>query len=400
VSLLNVLLVATKAPWPPVDGGRLLLLNTLAGLTDAGHRATLVAPVDPARFDLREVGEALAAWCEPRLVPAAPLPLLTALLLSGYRAPLSIARHALPAVRREVERCLKEARFDLLHAEQLQALPQAEPAFARGLPVVLRAQNVESDLWREAALRGRGLRGAFLRVEARRLARWEGEAVRRAAATLALTAEDASRLRALAGGGNVSVLRAAFPELPDAAGERLPGDPAVVVLGSQGWVPNEDSVSWFLSEVWPAVTSALPGAVLHLFGAAPSTVPGSVSVHPSPRESAEAFRPGSVLAVPLRIASGVRMKVLEAWARGVPVVGTPAALAGLEVANGREALVAADAPGFVVAFSRLHREPGLAARLAEEGERARRERHDPRRVTADLLAAYAAAVYPRCVYPR
>ena len=69
MSLLNVLLVATKAPWPPVDGGRLLLLNTLAGLTDAGHRATLVAPVDPARFDLREVGEALAAWCEPRRTP-------------------------------------------------------------------------------------------------------------------------------------------------------------------------------------------------------------------------------------------------------------------------------------------------------------------------------------------
>jgi hypothetical protein len=396
VSLLNVLLVATKAPWPPVDGGRLLLLNTLTGLAAAGHRATLVAPVDPARFDLREVGEALAAWCEPRLVPAAPLPLLTALVRAGYRAPLSIARHALPAVRREVERCLKDSRFDVLHAEQLQALPQAEPAFARGLPVVLRAQNVESDLWREAALRGRGARGAVLRIEARRLARWEGEAVRRATATLALTAEDASRLRALAsGGGNVSVLRAAFPELPAAAGERLPGDPAVVVLGSQGWVPNEDSVSWFLSEVWPAVVSALPGAVLHLFGAAPSTVPGNVSVHPSPRDSAEAFRPGSILAVPLRIASGVRMKVLEAWTRGVPVVGTPEALAGLEVEDGREALVAADAPGFVAALSRFHREPGLAARLIAEGHRARRERHDPARVTADLLAAYATACYPR-----
>jgi hypothetical protein len=394
VSLPNVLLVATKAPWPPVDGGRLLLLNTLAGLAEAGHRATLVAPVDPARFDLREVGEALASWCEPRLVPAAPLPLWTALVRAGYRAPLSIARHALPAVRREVERCLKAAPFDVLHAEQLQALPQAEPAFARGLPVVLRAQNVESDLWREAALRGRGVRGAVLRIEARRLARWEGEAVRRATATLALTAEDASRLRALAGGGgNVSVLRAAFPELPAAAGDRLPGDPAVVVLGSQGWVPNEDSVSWFLSEVWPAVVSALPGVVLHLFGAAPSTVPGNVSIHPSPRESAEAFRPGSILAVPLRIASGVRMKVLEAWARGVPVVGTPEALAGLEVEDGREALVAADAPGFVAALSRFHREP--AARLIAEGHRARRERHDPPRVTADLLAAYAAAVYPR-----
>jgi hypothetical protein len=279
-----------------------------------------------------------------------------------------------------------------VHTEQLQALPQAAPAFSRGLPVVLRAQNVESDLWREAARRQRGWRGALLAIEARRLARWEGAAVRRSALTLALTEEDAARLRELAGSGrNVSVLRAPFPELPAAAGESLSGEPAVAVLGSQGWVPNEEGVAWFLTEVWPAVAAALSGAVLHLFGAASSgALPPRVVLHPAPRESAEAFRPGTVLAVPLRIASGVRMKVLEAWARGAPVVGTPAALAGLEVIDGREALVAADAASFVRAFARLHGEPGLAEHLIAEGHRARRERHDPSRVTADLLAAYAA----------
>lgn len=392
---MNILIVATKAPWPPIDGGRLLLGHTLAGLAAAGHRATLVAPVDPARFDLDAVGKALSAWCEPRLVAARPAPLFTALLRAGRdRAPLSIARHTLAAVRREVERCIEETenRFDLVHAEQLQAMPQAAPALRREMPVVLRAQNVESDLWRGAARRRGGRRGALLEIEARHLARWEGEAVRRAAVTLTLTAEDAARLRELSGSPRIAVVRAPFPELPAAAGERLAGDPAVVVLGSQGWVPNEEGVTWFLAEIWPAVTAALPGAVLHLFGAAPSgPLPPRAALHPAPRESAEAFRPGAVLAVPLRIASGVRMKVLEAWARGLPVVGTPAALAGLEVADGREALVAADAASFARAFVRLHSEPGLAERLVAEGHRARRERHDPPRVTADLLAAYAAA---------
>jgi hypothetical protein len=392
---LKVLVAATKAPWPPIDGGRILLWQMLEGLAAAGHHVTLVAPVDPARFDLAAVAEALAGCCTPRLVPAAPAPPLSALLRAVRRGmPLSIARHALPAVRLEVEKSLAAERFDILHAEQLQAaLPKAP-----GLPVVLRAQNVESDLWREAARRSRGWRGRLLRIEAGRLARWEGEAVRRAAATLALTAEDAARLHELAGAsggdpGEVAIVRAPFPELPAAAGEPLPGDPAVVVLGSQGWLPNEDSVSWFVSTVWPTVVAALPGAVLHLFGAGALTagLPASVTVHPAPRESAEAFRPGSILAVPLRIASGVRMKVLEAWARGVPVVGTPAALAGLEVEDGREALVAADAPAFVRALARLHREPDLAGRLVAEGRRARHERHDPSRITADLLAAYRSA---------
>jgi len=90
----------------------------------------------------------------------------------------------------------------------------------------------------------------------------------------------------------------------------------------------------------------------------------------------------------LRIASGVRMKILEAWAHGVPVVGTPAAVAGLEVEDGREALVAADPAAFAEAVARLHREPDLVQRLVENGRRARQERHDPGRVVADLLDAY------------
>ncbi|HEY2740302.1 MAG TPA: hypothetical protein VGK45_17965, partial [Thermoanaerobaculia bacterium] len=149
---MNVLIVATKAPWPPIDGGRLLLRTMLEGLAAAGHRAVLVAPVDPTRFDLAAVKEALSGCCEPRLVPVPPVSLATALVRAIRTGePLSIARHALPAVRWEVERSLREDRFDLLHAEQLQALPQAAPAFTAGLPVVLRAQNVESDLWRETA---------------------------------------------------------------------------------------------------------------------------------------------------------------------------------------------------------------------------------------------------------
>lgn len=381
---LNVLVVATKAPWPPIDGGRFLLKTTLEGLAAAGCRATLVAPVDS---DLEEVSQALSPWCVPRLVPAAPLSPARALLRG---APLSIARHSLMAVRREVERLLATERFDLVHAEQLQALPQAEPATARGIPVVLRAQNVESDLWAAAARRERGVKGALLRREAKRLADWEERAVRRAAATLALTREDAARLRELSGGaGTVKVVPAPFPDLPPGA-RTLAGEPAVVVFGSRGWLPNEEAAAWFHAEVWPAVRFGLPGAVLHLFGmdlGGPGVVP-----HPAPKDSGEAFAPGSILAVPLRIASGVRIKILEAWARGVPVVATPAALAGLEAEEGGEALVARDGEDFAAAFTRLHREPGLRERIAEAGRRARRERHDPERIADRLIGEYQEAL--------
>jgi polysaccharide biosynthesis protein PslH len=384
---MNVLVLATKAPWPPVDGGRFLLLNTLEALAASGCRLTLVAPVDPAQFDLGRTARELSSFCAPRLIQAAPLPPPLALLRSRG-APLSVARHTLPAMRLEVERLLGESRFDLVHAEQLQALPQAEPAFQHGIPVVLRAQNVESDLWAAAARRGKGIRGLLLRREARLLAGWEGRAVRRTAATLALTEEDAVRLRELAsGGGRVRVVRAAFPGLPPGTG-KLAGNPAVVVFGSRGWLPNEESAAWFSAEVWPAVRAAVPGAVLHLFGADLGIAGPDVVSHPSPGDSAEVYAPGSILAVPLRIASGVRIKILEAWTRGVPVVATPAALAGLEARDGEDAMVAREPRDFAAAIARLHREPALAAALVETGRRARQERHDPLEIARRMMEEY------------
>lgn len=189
----------------------------------------------------------------------------------------------------------------------------------------------------------------------------------------------------------MGVVRAAFPELPPGTG-RLAGKPAVAVFGSRGWLPNEESTVWFAAEVWPAVRAALPGAVLHLFGAPPGLEAPGVAAHPSPEDSAEVYAPGSILAVPLRIASGVRIKILEAWARGVPVVATPAALAGLEAQDGREALVARNPQEFAAEIGRLQREPGLAESLVEAGRQARRERHEPGRVGEGLVAAYREVI--------
>lgn len=254
---MKILVLATKAPWPTRDGGRLLLANTLAGLAEAGLRPVLVAPFDGDAAAREEVTAALAAWCVPVLVPArpaGPLPALARALAGGL--PFSVARHSLAAVRREAARRLAAERFDLVHAEQLQALPQAAPAAGLGIPVVLRAQNVESDLWYALSRWRRGWRGRRIAAEARRIAAWEGEAVRRAAATAALTEADARRLRELAFGpgsgtegapaapaDHVRVVAAPFAPTLRPGSSNLFGDPPVVVLGSRGWLPNEDGAA-------------------------------------------------------------------------------------------------------------------------------------------------------------
>jgi glycosyltransferase involved in cell wall biosynthesis len=135
----------------------------------------------------------------------------------------------------------------------------------------------------------------------------------------------------------------------------------------------------------------LPQAVLHVLGM-PVRAGASVSARPAPADSGEAFPEGAVLVVPLRVASGVRMKILEAWARGVPVVATPEAAQGLEATDGRELLLARDSGEFAHALRRLHEEPGVAAALVSAGCDRLAARHEPAAVAARLVEVYASAL--------
>ncbi|MEM6796195.1 MAG: glycosyltransferase family 4 protein [Acidobacteriota bacterium] len=398
---MRLLWLATKAPWPTVDGGRLVAQLTLEALVARGYRPTVLAPTDRRGEDLAREGaerggyrlERVRASPSPRWLEAAKTP------FAGR--PWTVRRHALPALARRAAELARERGFDVAHAEQIQALASARE-LPESLPLVLRAQNVESDLWRGLARR-RPLLAPAVRLEAERLAKFEGEAVRRAAATVTLTAEDAARLGALASGGSaarpaqdssIHPIPAPFParlEPPPGNGSRLPGAPALSLFGSAGWWPNRDGIRWFLERAWPAVRSARPGAVLHLFGYPGALGLEGVVQHPAPEDSAEALpAENGALVVPLFVASGVRMKILEAWARGVPVLASPAAARGLalESARGEAPLLLADQP----------EEWGRrVAQLAERREglvRAARERlethHAPAAVAARLEEVYRA----------
>jgi glycosyltransferase involved in cell wall biosynthesis len=391
---VNLLWVVTKPPWPPVDGGRLVVVHTLAALRARGHQIDLVAPHRPDDGDAGTIVQGLTPLCRPHLVPVAPRPLgVAALAALRARLPLSIARHRHAALGAVVAELLRTQRFDVVHAEQLQALTACEPAFAAHVPVVLRCQNVESDLWRDSA---RGLAGALARREATRLARFEGRALRRVAAAVALTEPDAARLALLAGAGAAIVhVAAPFPaELPPGAPLGA-APPALAVLASSGWRPNRDGVAWLVETAWPLIRTASPAASLHLFGARdlPERLAATHGLvrHGAPVDSRDAFPADAVCVVPLRSGSGVRMRILEAWARGVPVVATPPAAHGLDARSGHELLVAGSPVELAEAIRLLDRDAGMRSSLVAAGRTRLRLAHDPDHVATQLEQVYRDA---------
>jgi glycosyltransferase involved in cell wall biosynthesis len=132
---------------------------------------------------------------------------------------------------------------------------------------------------------------------------------------------------------------------------------------------------------------ALPRARLQVFGGE-CPLPGGFERLRAPADSRDAFAPGSIHVVPLRFASGVRMRILEAWARGVPVVATPAAASGLGATDGRELLIAATPSEWVAALGRAR---DASASLVAAGRARLASHHDPRTVAAALTRIYEDA---------
>ena len=169
-------------------------------------------------------------------------------------------------------------------------------------------------------------------------------------------------------------------------------------LAEDGW-PNTDALVWFLDHVWPRVRERLAGAsepVTLVVAGKAGALPIATRQDPDVRhlgavpDLTPLYAAARVFVAPTRFAAGVPLKVLEAAARGVPVVATQLLAEQLGWQPGQDLLVSevsddsAFADNVVTAYTR----PDLWARLRTSAM-ARVKEYAPERALAVLESAFA-----------
>ncbi|MFO7617607.1 MAG: glycosyltransferase family 4 protein [Bacteroidales bacterium] len=356
---MRILQLTNKPPYPARDGGSIATLSLATGLATEGHTVTVLAMNTSKHFvegARQEPGNPGAPYPNiPLTIELVPVDTgirwhkaLANLLFS--RLPYNGQRFLSDTYRQRLRELLGKERFDAIILENLYtALYLGDIEELSDALVVMRAHNVEHEIWERTAAAARGVKRIYLTGLSRRIRRFELSLINRYDALVPITHRDASHFKQFGNTKPVHVLQTGIDILPSGQ-EESPGLPTVAHLGALDWIPNRDGIRWFLGQVWPVVIKEFPQARFHLAGRnapdgfADEMRAGGVVFHGEIEDADRFIRSYPLFIVPLFSGSGMRIKLLQYLAAGRAVVSTPIGAEGIPVNSGRELLIA-DQPG-------------------------------------------------------
>jgi len=345
---MKVLQLCNKAPYPPRDGGAHASWALARGLCENGIDVTLLyMNTSKHRISEPEVPKNLRSLLHTRGVHVnttiCPLAAIWNLLFSHL--PYNLVRFSSGPFRKQLSHLLTHQKFDAiifdglpltLYLPLLQYLPETTK--------ILRAHNVEHRIWEGLAkTESFTIRKWYLGNLSYRMKKYEMATIQKMDALLPISRADEKYFQK--GGFAKPTFLYPFgidPELHIPKKEKKHITPNLLFLGALDWIPNTQGLQWFLKEVWPAIHKKYPKMSFHIAGRNPGHKIKWLSNQPSIKfygeiEDIDEFtRHGDLFVIPLFTGSGMRIKIIEAMARGLIVITTTKGLEGIGAKPGKQ----------------------------------------------------------------
>jgi glycosyltransferase involved in cell wall biosynthesis len=305
------------------------------------------------------------------------------------------------AMRSMVSQLLDEERIDVLHVNQLNMM-RFVPADWSGTVIFDEHDAVWQVVERLRKGRHNPLSRWFLEREACLIRKLEGSACQRSQMVLAVSEEDQRALQEVAGESvsikvvPITIDVKSFEAIWEA---RNPQPNRLLTIGTMFWPPNSEGVIWWLREGYERLHALCANLTYDIVGPRPPRALQAlarrckgVSVHGYVADIVPFWTSATALVVPLLSGGGVRVKILEAMAMGLPVISTTIGCEGLAVRNGEHLLIADTPETFANACLMLLRDKELAHHLAQNARRLVLERYDAPVALHTLDEAYEEAI--------
>ncbi len=402
----ELLFLCQTLPYPPDGGVAIRTFNVLRLLAREFDIVALCfyrsAPQE-ARGDVGKCVRALERYGEIRAFPIPQEQSRCRLVWDHVRSvalrrPYTAYLHESGAFRRDLQRLLEVRRFAVVHVDSIDLVGYLP--LVRVAPIVCVHHNVESQLLkRRAAFEPAPWRRAYLTHQAELIAREERRWCQKVALNITVSEVDRHALQQAAPNGRFVVVPNGVDVVRNTpAGD---GEQGIVFVGGLSWFPNYDALNYFAADILPLLQDPEKRPAVRWVGRADSEqrrffweryqieLTGYVEdVRPYLRDAA-------CYVVPLRVGSGTRLKILEAWAMGKAVVSTSVGCEGLAAVDGDNILIRDSTSGFAEAVRAVLRDAKLRAYLGRNARATVERVYSWEVIGTEMISAYQSLA-PDC----
>jgi polysaccharide biosynthesis protein PslH len=354
---LQLLILCHRVPFPLKDGGALVTRNLIEGLVASGAAVDVLSYnttkhfVDEAaiKSEFHFARNFVTVPLDNRVTP------LGAFKNFFSSRSYHIQRFEQPAFIVQLEKLLSSTSYDAIifdHVFLQFALPTVRKMTAS--KIYCRIHNIEFEIWHKLANQASGFRKSYIRLQANRLQKEELVALQKFDELLILNPIEQQRLKNF--GVQVSTYYLPFTldtfQYPDTKATITPN--AIFHLASMNWLPNQEALDWFLAEVWPKIIKENADVILHIGGLhLPekyfSMSSKQIKVYKEVDDAASFMLANGISIVPLWSGAGIRIKIMQAMAMGIPIISTSLGADGIPVIDGQHIAIADNATSFASA---------------------------------------------------
>jgi polysaccharide biosynthesis protein PslH len=385
---MNAVIVSEEPCYPANAGNRIRALNLMLQMARR-HQITYICrdqgdagEGEQARSYLKQHGVTTIVVADRVSSKKGPLfyGSLARNLLSSM--PYSVQVHNSPGVHQAIREHAARNKVDVWQFEWLPYLDAL-----RDIPdarSVVVAHNVDALVWQRFYEIERGwLKRWYIRQQWQKFERYERRIFNQTSRVVAVTPDDAKLIQSLYGVPRVDMVDNGVDNawFQSVRAERNPKQ--ILFLGTLDYRPNQDAARLLLDEVFPAVKGRHPSARLVIVGRKPpewltqrAQGVADVELHANVPDVRPYLASSGVMAVPLRVGGGSRLKILESLASGLPVVSTRVGAEGLTLTPDRDLIVVEHAEEMTAALCRALDNPELLRQTAEHGGEVVRQLYD------------------------
>jgi glycosyltransferase involved in cell wall biosynthesis len=400
---MRILVLSPFVPWPLYGGNLIRIFGILKELSCRGHEIFLLAGrKGPALSPQNPVG-ALCREVEFYRPPESSQP--SHPLMAGLRTlfspfPYNTAKFGSAEIRRVIRAILDKNQFDLILANFAFLADSVPRKLAKRTPVVLDEHESEGLLWRQYLRQGSMAMRGFALVNLAKLAWFQKRLASRIDAILCASDRETEFARSFIP-EEVGLWTVPNGIDADSYSSLLTGNKdsnAIILCAGLSVYRNRQAALWFAQNVFPTVRKEIPNAEFWIVGSNPNReireleeTPG-VHVTGTVEDVRPYYRRAVVSVAPYRYGEGTKLKVLEAMASGVPVIGTTIGCQGIEVVDGEQVLIANSEKEFSDGVIDLLRDAKRRTQMAGAARRLIEQKYTWKKIVGDLEPKLQALV--------